>query len=170
MLERVVDLVDIAPDRLATAHVPQQPQLLLVADVREIPDQRGHQLGVLTYELVIVDRVGQPDASVTRAAKLCGHLLPQCLHGLRHDQEILPLVVGRAAAPCSARSRSAAIDSATSLVKPVSGRAGIPSSMTCRAASAIWRSARPSRAAGSHRSATGRHTSTTASTIRGEDM
>jgi hypothetical protein len=40
MLERVVQVVDVVTDRLTAADVADQPQLLLVADVGEVPDQR----------------------------------------------------------------------------------------------------------------------------------
>ena len=40
MLEGVVQVVDVRAQRLAAADVPDQPQLLLAADVREVPDQR----------------------------------------------------------------------------------------------------------------------------------
>jgi hypothetical protein len=43
VLEGVVELVDVAADRLAAADVADQPQLLLVADVRQVPDQGRHQ-------------------------------------------------------------------------------------------------------------------------------
>ena len=44
---------------VAAADVAQQPQLLLVADVREVPDQRRHQRRVLRDQVGLVDRVGQ---------------------------------------------------------------------------------------------------------------
>jgi hypothetical protein len=59
MLERVVQLVDVLAQRLAAADVADQPELLLVADVGVVPDQRRHQLGVLLDQVVGVDRVGQ---------------------------------------------------------------------------------------------------------------
>nr|BFE67975.1 hypothetical protein GCM10020092_012760 [Actinoplanes digitatis] len=39
VLEGVVQLVDVAAHRLPAADVPDQPELLLVGDVREVPDQ-----------------------------------------------------------------------------------------------------------------------------------
>ncbi|GAB3842609.1 hypothetical protein GCM10029963_15950 [Micromonospora andamanensis] len=43
LLERVVQVVDVAPDRLPPADVTDQPEFLLVAHVRQVPHQRGHQ-------------------------------------------------------------------------------------------------------------------------------
>ena len=40
VLERVVQLVDVLPHRLAAADVAHQPEFLLVADVRQVPHQR----------------------------------------------------------------------------------------------------------------------------------
>jgi hypothetical protein len=40
VLEGVVELVDVAAYRVAAADVADQPQLLLVADVGQVPDQR----------------------------------------------------------------------------------------------------------------------------------
>jgi hypothetical protein len=40
VLERVVERVDLGVHRVPAAHGPQQPQLFLVGDVREIPHQR----------------------------------------------------------------------------------------------------------------------------------
>jgi hypothetical protein len=36
----------------------QQPELFVVADVREVPHQRRHQAGVLGQQLVDVENVG----------------------------------------------------------------------------------------------------------------
>ena len=60
MLERVVELVDrLRQDRIPAADVAQQPELFLVADVREVPDQRRHQPGVLADQVGVVHRLGQ---------------------------------------------------------------------------------------------------------------
>jgi hypothetical protein len=40
VLERVVDRVDLRVQRVAAADLAQQPQLLLVGDVGQVPDQR----------------------------------------------------------------------------------------------------------------------------------
>ena len=63
MLEGVVQLVDVLSDRLATADVAHQPELLLVADVGQVPDQRRHQRRVLPDQVVVVHRVGQHRAA-----------------------------------------------------------------------------------------------------------
>ena len=60
VLERVVELIDgLRQQRVAAADVAQQPQLLLIADVRQVPDQRGHQPGVLTDQVVVVHGLGE---------------------------------------------------------------------------------------------------------------
>lgn len=43
VLEGVVQAVDLRAHRLPSAHSAQQPQLFLIADVREVPDQGRHQ-------------------------------------------------------------------------------------------------------------------------------
>ena len=43
VLERVVQRVDLRVHGLAPADLPQQPEFFLVGDVRQVPDQRGHQ-------------------------------------------------------------------------------------------------------------------------------
>ena len=63
VLERVVELVDVGAHRLAAADVADQPELLLVADVREVPHQRRHQHRVLADEVLVVDGVGEQDAA-----------------------------------------------------------------------------------------------------------
>jgi hypothetical protein len=40
VLERVVELVDVGPHGLPATDVADQPELFLVADVREVPDER----------------------------------------------------------------------------------------------------------------------------------
>ena len=57
--ERVVEVVDVLAHRLPATDVAHQPEFFLIADVREIPHQRGHQLRVLAHQVVVVDRVGQ---------------------------------------------------------------------------------------------------------------
>ena len=60
MLEGVIQLVDgLRQDRVAAADVTQQPQLLLIADMRQVPDQRRHQPGMLLYQFGVVQRLGQ---------------------------------------------------------------------------------------------------------------
>jgi hypothetical protein len=58
VLEGVVQVVDVLADRLPAAGVPDQPELLLVADVGQVPDQRGHDRRVLRGQLRIVEQVG----------------------------------------------------------------------------------------------------------------
>jgi hypothetical protein len=57
LLERVVKVVDVCPDGLPPGHISDQPQFLLVADVSQVPHQRGHDLGVLADQVAVVHRV-----------------------------------------------------------------------------------------------------------------
>ena len=60
MGERVVEIVDFRGD----AGLPQrtqQPQVLVVADVGEVPDERGHQAGVLGTQRRVVEVLDDPE-------------------------------------------------------------------------------------------------------------
>src|SRR6478752_2061273 len=60
VLEGVIQLINgFRQDRLAAADVAQQPEFLLVADVREVPDQRGHQPRMLSHQFGVVQRLRQ---------------------------------------------------------------------------------------------------------------
>jgi hypothetical protein len=73
VLERVVQLVDVAPHRVAAADVAHQPELLLVADVGQIPHQRRHERRVLADQVVVVDRAGQQGRAFAGALQLRRH-------------------------------------------------------------------------------------------------
>ena len=76
VLEGVVDVVELGPHRLDAGRLAQQPQLLVVADVREVPHQRRHQPRVLGEQLALVeDAGGQADAAVAAALELVGDVL-----------------------------------------------------------------------------------------------
>ncbi len=79
VLEGVVQRVDLRVHRVPAADVAQQPELLLVADVREVPDQRGHQRGVLGGEVAVPDAVGQRGGPGAGGQQLGGDGLPQVL-------------------------------------------------------------------------------------------
>ena len=71
MDERIVEAVDVGrqharPVRVAVA---QQPQLLLLTDVREVPHQWAHQRVVLATQFVVVE-VDQPQRAVARLRQL----------------------------------------------------------------------------------------------------
>ncbi len=59
MPEGVVERVDLGAQGFVPGHVAQQPELLLVPDVRQVPHQRGHQRGVLFGEVPVAHRVGE---------------------------------------------------------------------------------------------------------------
>jgi hypothetical protein len=78
VLERVVELVHgLGQDRVAAADVAEQPQLLLVADVRQVPHQRRHQPGVLRDEVGVVDGVGEQCCPGAGAVEVGGDALAQ---------------------------------------------------------------------------------------------
>ena len=64
MLERVVERVDLRVDRVLAADRAQQPHLLLVGDVRQIPDQRRHQRRMLPGQVGLVHALRQRDGAV----------------------------------------------------------------------------------------------------------
>jgi hypothetical protein len=59
LLDRVVELAQVAAQRLAAADVPDQPQLLEVADVAQVPDQRAQDRRVDAVELFLRERLDQ---------------------------------------------------------------------------------------------------------------
>jgi hypothetical protein len=59
MGERVVEVVVVRRVRLPSAGAPKKPELLEVADVREIPDERRLEWRELTYKLLVVERLQQ---------------------------------------------------------------------------------------------------------------
>ncbi len=67
VLEGVVELFDLAREQaLGRGVAPsQQPEVLLLADVREVPHQRAHQRAVLGGQLGLVE-VGQPEGAGAR--------------------------------------------------------------------------------------------------------
>ena len=60
VLAGVVDVVEPALGRLLAVEGPQQPELLLVADVREIPDERREDRGRLCLQIVGRERRERP--------------------------------------------------------------------------------------------------------------
>ncbi len=64
VLEGVVDGVDVRAQRVTAADGAQQPLLLLVAYVGQVPYQRGHQRGVLRDEVGILDAGGEQAGAV----------------------------------------------------------------------------------------------------------
>jgi hypothetical protein len=76
VLERVVERVDLGVDRGQAADLAQQPQLLLVGDVGQVPDQRRHERGVLSDQVRLIDRGGEVGGPVARRGQLPGDSLP----------------------------------------------------------------------------------------------
>ena len=77
VLERVVERVDLGVHRLPAAHVAQQPQLFLVGDVREVPDQRRHQRRVLADQVGVVDGLGEQPGPFPGREQVPGDQVPQ---------------------------------------------------------------------------------------------
>ena len=57
--ERVVELVMLGRDRIPSAGAAQEPELLEVTDVREIPDERRLERRDLARELLVRERLQQ---------------------------------------------------------------------------------------------------------------
>ena len=81
MLERVVERVDFRVQGFAAADLAQQPELFLVGDVREVPDQRRHQRRVLPDQVGLVHAVGEQRRPLPRAGQFPADQLPQGLGG-----------------------------------------------------------------------------------------
>jgi hypothetical protein len=59
LLDRVVELAEIASERVAAADPLDQPELLEVGDVPQIPDQRAEDRAVDPIELIVRKRLDQ---------------------------------------------------------------------------------------------------------------
>lgn len=112
MLEGVVQPVDLRAHRLPSRHTAQQPQLLLVADVRQVPDQWRHQRRVLGGQLAVVHAVGEERGAPAGGEQRGERVLAQRLGvpgvrgrgGFGHDR--VPFGwAGRRAPPAVSRSR-----------------------------------------------------------------
>lgn len=79
VLEGVVQPVDLRAQRLPAADRAQQPLLLLVADVRQVPDQRRHQRGVLGGQFTVVHAVGEQGGALARGQQRVEGAPPQGL-------------------------------------------------------------------------------------------
>ena len=83
MLERVVERVDLRAHGLAPADLAQQPELFLVGDVGQVPDQRGHQRRVLPDQVRLVHAVGEQRRPLPCPDQLSRDRLTQCLGSAR---------------------------------------------------------------------------------------
>ncbi|MGX1479254.1 UNVERIFIED_CONTAM: hypothetical protein RKD50_008062 [Streptomyces canus] len=72
VLEGVVDAVDLGPYRLLPGDGPQQPLLLLVADVGEVPHERRHERRVLGGQVGVLHTAGEEGRAVPGGDQ-CGH-------------------------------------------------------------------------------------------------
>ena len=59
LLDRVVELAEVSAQWLASADTPDQPELLEVPDVAEVPDQRAQDRVVDPIELLVGERLDQ---------------------------------------------------------------------------------------------------------------
>jgi len=80
MAERVVDIVEAWVRRLAGAERAQKPELLVVADVRQVPRERRHQLRVLCEEPRVADGFEEGERSGPRGFELAGDVLVLVRH------------------------------------------------------------------------------------------
>ncbi len=79
VLERVVEAVDVGAHRVPATDGAQQPQFLLVADVREVPDQRGHQRRYLGGEFGLVHAAREERGAVPGRGQSGQRPLPERL-------------------------------------------------------------------------------------------
>jgi hypothetical protein len=77
--ERVVEVVDVGTHRFPAADIAHEPELLLVADVGQVPHQRRHQRRVLPDQVVLVNRRGEQLATGPGAGQLGGNPVTQPL-------------------------------------------------------------------------------------------
>lgn len=101
VLEGVVQAVDLGPHRLPPGDRTQQPHLLLVADMGQVPHQRGHQRRVLGREFGIVHG-GEERGPLPRGGERGERALPERLRiqgGVGHVLRSFPYEV-----PCASRS------------------------------------------------------------------
>ena len=108
VLEGVVELLDLARQQALGRCVaaPQQPEVLLLADVGQVPDQGAHQRAVLRGQLGLVE-VGEPQRAGARGLEPAGGGL-----GGRPGQRLrhgLPPRARRVARPRSMARRSSAL-------------------------------------------------------------
>ena len=66
VLDRVVEAAELAPERLAVADRLDQPELLEVGDVAEVPGERAEQRRVDPVELAVVERLDQVEGALAR--------------------------------------------------------------------------------------------------------
>ena len=74
MLERVVEIVVVGRDCRASADAPQEPQLLEMADMREVPHEWGLERRDLPDELLVRERPQQGFRSCARVLESAGEL------------------------------------------------------------------------------------------------
>ena len=67
--ERVVEIVEVWGDTVVTQR-PHEPEVLVVADVGQVPREGGHQRRVLRGEELVVERGQQPESASTALVEL----------------------------------------------------------------------------------------------------
>ncbi len=150
VLERVVERVDLRVHGLAPADLAQQPEFFLVGDVRQVPDQRGHQRRVLSDQVGLVHAVGEQRRPLPRASQFPRDHLPQCVSaGSRHVTPSSWSLAGHRS--CSTyRSVKSATACRIGAGAPARPSAASAASKHCLLARLICGSAGPDRAARSH--------------------
>jgi hypothetical protein len=90
ILDRVVEATEIAVQRLEAADSLDQPELLEVGDVPEVPGERAEELGVDRVELLLAERLDQHQGALTRGIEPFGDRSPIGCLGSADDAETLP--------------------------------------------------------------------------------
>src|SRR5215467_1073998 len=157
VLERVVQRVDLRVHRVAAADPAEQPELLLVGHVREVPYQGRHQRRMLPQQFVFIEAVRQPLCPLPRGIEPSRYLVAKCagIGGDGHDgPSWFPMASRMSSAGHLPRCTYLSAKSVTAFLTA----GGVPdlasdasaASKHCRAALARAGSARPRLAARNH--------------------
>ena len=90
VLDRVVEAPELAVHRLAVADALDQPELLEVGDVAEVPGKRAEDRRVDGVELLVGERLDQQEGALARLGEAVGDPLTQIGLGRRRDGPRLP--------------------------------------------------------------------------------
>jgi hypothetical protein len=78
LLDRVVEVSQLTAQRLAPTDPADEPELLEVGDVPEVPDQRAEDRRVDAVELLVAERLDQLQGALPRLGQPLGDSFPSC--------------------------------------------------------------------------------------------
>ena len=90
VLDRVVERAELAVHRLAVADALDQPELLEVGDVAEVPGERAEDRRVDRVELLVGERLDEPEGPLARLGEAVGDALVDVGRSGRRDVLSLP--------------------------------------------------------------------------------